>query len=175
MMRITSSNQKLNNKKTTTVKKTSVQQSRNCPLMFALFLLLSTAWCGKVFVHAASPVLMKVESSATGDSSTTNAPTGIVLPPLPYAYQALEPHLGEETLRIHHDKHHAKVGNTSQLISPNTIWSLCKLLSTICFVVCCDSKHHDCGNTHGRQECGRNRALCSQYVTPFVSINYLRL
>lgn len=29
------------------------------------------------------------------------------LPPLPYAYNALEPHIDEETLRLHHDKHHA--------------------------------------------------------------------
>jgi len=28
------------------------------------------------------------------------------LPPLPYAYQALEPVIGRETLRIHHDVHH---------------------------------------------------------------------
>ena len=28
------------------------------------------------------------------------------LPPLPYAYDALEPHLDEQTMRIHHDKHH---------------------------------------------------------------------
>ncbi|WP_091752076.1 superoxide dismutase [Propionispora vibrioides] len=28
------------------------------------------------------------------------------LPPLPYPYDALEPVIGEETLRIHHDKHH---------------------------------------------------------------------
>ena len=28
------------------------------------------------------------------------------LPPLPYSYDALEPIIGEETLRIHHDKHH---------------------------------------------------------------------
>ena len=29
-----------------------------------------------------------------------------VLPPLPYAYDALEPFLGRETLTLHHDKHH---------------------------------------------------------------------
>lgn len=29
-----------------------------------------------------------------------------VLPPLPYAYDALEPHISEETLKFHHDKHH---------------------------------------------------------------------
>lgn len=29
------------------------------------------------------------------------------LPELPYAYDALTPHIDEETMRIHHDKHHA--------------------------------------------------------------------
>ena len=28
------------------------------------------------------------------------------LPPLPYDYTALEPHIDEPTMRIHHDKHH---------------------------------------------------------------------
>ena len=29
------------------------------------------------------------------------------LPPLPYDYNALESHIDEQTMRIHHDKHHA--------------------------------------------------------------------
>lgn len=29
------------------------------------------------------------------------------LPPLPYAYDALEPHIDEQTMRTHHGKHHA--------------------------------------------------------------------
>ncbi|MFG0258093.1 MAG: superoxide dismutase [Phycisphaerales bacterium JB043] len=29
------------------------------------------------------------------------------LQPLPYAYDALEPHIDEQTMRIHHEKHHA--------------------------------------------------------------------
>jgi Fe-Mn family superoxide dismutase len=29
------------------------------------------------------------------------------VPPLPYDYNALEPHIDEATMRIHHDKHHA--------------------------------------------------------------------
>jgi Fe-Mn family superoxide dismutase len=29
------------------------------------------------------------------------------LPPLPYAYDALEPYIDETTMRLHHDKHHA--------------------------------------------------------------------
>lgn len=28
------------------------------------------------------------------------------LPPLPYAYDALAPHISEETMTLHHDKHH---------------------------------------------------------------------
>ncbi|HSE27577.1 MAG TPA: superoxide dismutase [Gemmatimonadales bacterium] len=33
------------------------------------------------------------------------------LPDLPYAYDALEPHIDEQTMRIHHDKHHAAYVN----------------------------------------------------------------
>ena len=33
------------------------------------------------------------------------------LPPLPYDYTALEPHVDEQTMRIHHDKHHAAYVN----------------------------------------------------------------
>src|ERR1700684_283559 len=28
------------------------------------------------------------------------------VPPLPYAYDALEPHIDKQTMEIHHDKHH---------------------------------------------------------------------
>ncbi|HYF62317.1 MAG TPA: superoxide dismutase, partial [Herpetosiphonaceae bacterium] len=33
------------------------------------------------------------------------------LPPLPYAYDALEAAIDEQTMRIHHDKHHAAYVN----------------------------------------------------------------
>src|ERR1700677_4965390 len=33
------------------------------------------------------------------------------LPPLPYAYDALEPHIDARTMEIHHDKHHAAYVN----------------------------------------------------------------
>ncbi|HEX9798013.1 MAG TPA: superoxide dismutase [Anaerolineales bacterium] len=33
------------------------------------------------------------------------------LPELPYAYDALEPHIDEQTMRVHHDKHHAGYTN----------------------------------------------------------------
>ncbi len=47
------------------------------------------------------------------------APTGpYTLPPLTYAYEALEPHIDAETMRIHHDKHHqAYVTNVNKLLA----------------------------------------------------------
>ncbi|WP_242876026.1 superoxide dismutase [Cellulosilyticum sp. I15G10I2] len=40
------------------------------------------------------------------------------LPALPYAYDALEPHIDEETMRVHHDGHHrAYVNNLNEALS----------------------------------------------------------
>ena len=40
------------------------------------------------------------------------------LPPLPFAYDALEPHIDTETMKIHHDKHHqAYVDNLNKAIA----------------------------------------------------------
>ena len=40
------------------------------------------------------------------------------LPPLPFAYEALEPHIDTETMKIHHDKHHqAYVDNLNKAIA----------------------------------------------------------
>ena len=39
------------------------------------------------------------------------------VPPLPYDYNALEPHIDEQTMRIHHDKHHqAYVDNANKAL-----------------------------------------------------------
>ncbi len=51
------------------------------------------------------------------------APATFDLPPLPYGYKDLEPHLGEETLHIHHDRHHAKyIENLNSLASGQSLW-----------------------------------------------------
>ena len=45
------------------------------------------------------------------------------VPPLPYDYDALEPHIDEETMRLHHDKHHqAYVDNANNALA-ETEWA----------------------------------------------------
>jgi Fe-Mn family superoxide dismutase len=45
------------------------------------------------------------------------------VPPLPYEYSALEPHIDEQTMRIHHDKHHqAYVDNANKALE-GTEWA----------------------------------------------------
>ncbi|MEG2326786.1 MAG: superoxide dismutase [Akkermansia sp.] len=53
-------------------------------------------------------------TTPTPDPIIMNTPSSIgyadgkyILPPLPYAYDALEPLMDEATVRLHHDKHHA--------------------------------------------------------------------
>jgi Fe-Mn family superoxide dismutase len=47
------------------------------------------------------------QDQVSGESRESAVPIGgHTLPPLPYPYDALEPHIDEETMRIHHDKHH---------------------------------------------------------------------
>ena len=46
------------------------------------------------------------------------------LPPLPYPYEALEPHIDEQTMRIHHDKHHqAYVTNANAALEKASEWA----------------------------------------------------
>src|SRR5881396_2127878 len=44
------------------------------------------------------------------------------VPPLPYDYSALEPHIDEQTMHLHHDKHHqAYVDNANKALA-GTEW-----------------------------------------------------
>ena len=46
------------------------------------------------------------------------AGTPFTLPPLPYAYDALEPYIDAQTMQIHHDKHHqAYVDNLNKAVA----------------------------------------------------------
>jgi Fe-Mn family superoxide dismutase len=44
------------------------------------------------------------------------------LPPLPYPYDALEPHIDEQTMRIHHDKHHQAYIDKANAALEGTEW-----------------------------------------------------
>jgi Fe-Mn family superoxide dismutase len=55
-------------------------------------------------------------SSAPAQPASPAGP--FVLPPLPYAYDALEPHFDAETMHLHHDKHHqAYVNNLNSAVA----------------------------------------------------------
>ena len=64
-----------------------------------------------------------------------DAPKGFTLPPLPYDYDALEPHIDKKTMQIHHDKHHAAyVANLNEALKDHPEFlklSLPDLLSTL--------------------------------------------
>ena len=74
---------------------------------------------------AVLPVISPVHASEP-------APTGpFTLPELPYDYDALEPHIDTETMKIHHNKHHAAyVNNANKALSGHpdlsklTVWEL---------------------------------------------------
>ena len=45
------------------------------------------------------------------------------VPDLPYDYGALEPHIDEQTMRVHHDKHHQAYGDKVNAALEGTEWA----------------------------------------------------
>jgi superoxide dismutase, Fe-Mn family len=45
------------------------------------------------------------------------------VPPLPYDYGALEPHIDEQTMRVHHDKHHQAYVDKANAALEGTEWA----------------------------------------------------
>jgi Fe-Mn family superoxide dismutase len=45
------------------------------------------------------------------------------VPPLPYDYNALEPHIDEQTMRVHHDKHHQAYVDNANAALEGTEWA----------------------------------------------------
>src|SRR3954465_13497568 len=55
--------------------------------------------------------------------SIKERPMAFEVPSLPYDYNALEPHIDEQTMRVHHDKHHqAYVDNANKALE-GTEWA----------------------------------------------------
>jgi superoxide dismutase, Fe-Mn family len=51
------------------------------------------------------------ESASLGAQQAQQKAGPHTLPPLPYDYKALEPHIDEQTMKLHHDRHHAAYVN----------------------------------------------------------------
>ncbi|MBO3463063.1 superoxide dismutase [Aetokthonos hydrillicola Thurmond2011] len=67
-----------------------------------------------IFLVGASAGAFGLDACAFAQNTTEKSNPGsaeqagvIQLPPLPYAYNALEPHIDAKTMQFHHDKHHA--------------------------------------------------------------------
>jgi superoxide dismutase, Fe-Mn family len=58
-------------------------------------------------VTSASPLSFLHSQNSAAPAANPNAGGPFVLPPLPYAYDSLEPFIDAETMHLHHDKHHA--------------------------------------------------------------------
>jgi superoxide dismutase, Fe-Mn family len=56
---------------------------------------------------AASPAASPATPAAPASPASPATTGAVTLPPLPYAYNALEPYIDATTMQIHHDKHHA--------------------------------------------------------------------
>jgi superoxide dismutase, Fe-Mn family len=79
--------------------------------------LKTTALASVAF--AAASVLRVANAQTAQASAGTGAGGGpYTLPPLPYAFDALEPHIDAQTMQIHHDKHHAAyVANLNKAVA----------------------------------------------------------
>jgi Fe-Mn family superoxide dismutase len=70
----------------------------------------------------ASPLLLSSQSANAQDAMFS-------LPPLPYAYDALEPHVDAATMKFHHDYHHqAYINNLNKAMAGKPAASLASLM-----------------------------------------------
>jgi Fe-Mn family superoxide dismutase len=68
---------------------------------------LKTTLVASLACAAGSTLRMANAQPTMGGSSMTTIVGPFSVPPLPYAFDALEPHIDAQTMQIHHDKHHA--------------------------------------------------------------------
>lgn len=73
----------------------------NTKIMFGIFTVAAAALCIAGYLY-----MMKKNTIHEGFSMKTESNGAYVLPPLPYAYNALEPYIDAQTMEIHYTKHH---------------------------------------------------------------------
>ncbi|MEM8642491.1 MAG: superoxide dismutase [Cyanobacteria bacterium P01_G01_bin.54] len=93
-----------------------MQIKRSFGLIFSLVLAISLVWFGfKPVSSLATPAMgptshetqfLSAEANRVAHAESAES-AEFVVPPLPYAYDALEPYIDSETMMLHHDKHHA--------------------------------------------------------------------
>ncbi|MEY4386996.1 MAG: hypothetical protein RLY20_2279 [Verrucomicrobiota bacterium] len=87
----------------------------------------------KVTAIAAAATAMAPSLIAQTNTAAAAASVPFTLPPLPYAFDVLEPHIDARTMEIHHDRHHkAYVDGLNKAVSefPSfSIWTIEKLLT----------------------------------------------
>ncbi|MBD2353324.1 superoxide dismutase [Tolypothrix sp. FACHB-123] len=72
------------------------------------FLFLLAVGTGTLALEGCASAEQSPSGSQTSPEPKPDTTTGAIqLPPLPYAYDALEPHIDARTMQFHHDKHHA--------------------------------------------------------------------
>src|SRR5450631_1155890 len=82
---------------------------------------------------------LQLHAEALPQAAAPAPPSGpFTLPPLPYAYDALEPSFDATTMHLHHDKHHqAYVNNLNTAVAGHpelagkTVYELVTNLSTV--------------------------------------------
>jgi Fe-Mn family superoxide dismutase len=87
---------------------------------------------GLIRAGGAVPGLLLADTkNPISNSQSEEKPVAFTLPPLPYPFDALEPHIDARTMEIHHDKHHgAYVTNLNKALegirtcnpSPSMTW-----------------------------------------------------
>ena len=88
--------------------------------LHALALLLAASALSLSGVLSEGAFAQSAPAPTTTPPAPAPAPAAFTLAPLPYAYDALEPVIDAETMRIHHSKHHqAYVDSLNKAVAEN--------------------------------------------------------